>query len=355
VKKILLSLMAALVIGAAAFSVVEAQTPTYGSTAGQYALRNIFSGATDEYALTWEASTGLFEWQPAFSGTLSSGQFLGPNGTASAPTYAFTNGLTSGMYYSTNQLLFSAAGTATFGVSSSGVKLNKDFPLAWTAGDAANATLDTLIYREAAATFQFGADVNGAAVAQTLKCHDGITGTDVAGANCIFAGGRGTGAGPPGNLIFQTATALGSGTTGQTLATRLTISPSLATFATTVYGSGTQIMYGFIKAQSYITTTGVALNAGHVGQLISNDGDTDGAGVTLISASGGICQTFVLTAAQTFTITANTGDTIRIDSTVTAAGGSIDSNEIGESITLCAINATEWIATSHVHDGTPGF
>ena len=73
---------------------------------------------------------------------------------------------------------------------------------------------------ETTAILQLGADVNGAAVAQTLKAHDGITGTDVAGANLTIAGGRGTGAGAPGDLRAQTAVRLATGTTAQTLADR---------------------------------------------------------------------------------------------------------------------------------------
>lgn len=82
---------------------------------------------------------------------------------------------------------------------------------------------DIVLGRDAAATLQLGADVNGSAVAQTIKAHDGITGTDIAGANLTIAGGRGTGAGAVGNVILSTSTLLGSGTTAQSLTARLTI------------------------------------------------------------------------------------------------------------------------------------
>lgn len=58
---------------------------------------------------------------------------------------------------------------------------------------------------------------------------DGVD-TDLAGASFIVAGSLGTGAGAPGSLLFKTSTAVGGGTGAQTLSTRLTISPTLATF-----------------------------------------------------------------------------------------------------------------------------
>jgi hypothetical protein len=101
------------------------------------------------------------------------------------------------------------------------------------------AVPDLLFGREAAATFELGTDVNGAAVAQTIKAHDGITGTDVAGANLTSAGGRGTGAGQPGDRIISTGTQLATGTTAQTLVTRFHVEGGTRTLtdatATTVF------------------------------------------------------------------------------------------------------------------------
>lgn len=57
----------------------------------------------------------------------------------------------------------------------------------------------------------------------------GGSGTDKAGANLIIAGAKGTGAGAPGNVLFQTASVLGTGTTLQTLTTRVTVSETLVT------------------------------------------------------------------------------------------------------------------------------
>ena len=153
----------------------------------------------------------------------------------------FTNGLRASTkldfnYFATNRL-----------------GLTSDSYIAWVASTTIDGTSDLVLRRDDAATLQLGVDVNGSAIAQTLKAHDGIAGTDIAGASLTLAGGRGTGAGAPGSLIFQTATALGSGTTAQTLATRLIIGPTgAATFGTTA-GTGT----GAVYADTFYTGTTV--------------------------------------------------------------------------------------------------
>lgn len=84
------------------------------------------------------------------------------------------------------------------------------------------------------------------------------------------------------------------------------------------------------------------------GTIYTNEGDDNGAAVTLPTASAGLVFMAVVQAAQTLTITASSGDTIRIASSVTAAAGSITCATVGSTITLAAINATEWIAISVV-------
>lgn len=86
------------------------------------------------------------------------------------------------------------------------------------------------------------------------------------------------------------------------------------------------------------------------GTVYTNEGDSDGATITLPAAqtSPSLIFTAIVQVAQILTITAGSGDTIRISSNVTAAAGSITSNVVGSSITLVCINATEWIATSVV-------
>jgi hypothetical protein len=60
------------------------------------------------------------------------------------------------------------------------------------------------MYGGGAGIIQMGADVNGSAVNQGLKAHNGITGTDIAGANLNIGGGASTGAGRGGSAIIRT-------------------------------------------------------------------------------------------------------------------------------------------------------
>lgn len=82
------------------------------------------------------------------------------------------------------------------------------------------ASNTVVIGNEAVTTYTLGNSVNAAPTAKLLKSADGITGTDIAGANLTIAGGRGTGTGAGGNRIDQTSRELGTGTTAQTLQDR---------------------------------------------------------------------------------------------------------------------------------------
>lgn len=73
-------------------------------------------------------------------------------------------------------------------------------------------------------------DTNGTQHNVTIRLTNG-SGTDNPGNILTIVPGLGTGAGAPGNILFQTGTTLGSGTTLQTATTRVTIAPTLVTFA----------------------------------------------------------------------------------------------------------------------------
>lgn len=140
-------------------------------------------------------------------------------------------------------------------LNSSGIQTgNGAQALRFGTGSAAG-TMDTIIRRAAAATVQLGTDVNGSPVAQTFKAHDGITGTDIGGANLTITSGKGTGAGTVSSLIFQTPAVLSTGTTVQTLTTRLTLVETMATFATPVTANS------YIPSSSTVPTNGLYLPA----------------------------------------------------------------------------------------------
>lgn len=120
-------------------------------------------------------------------------------------------------------------------------------------------------------------------------------------------------------------------------------------------GDGTRKVYvqKLTASIPVVPNTGAATPAStDSGTVYTNEGDSDGSSVALPTAAAGLQFTAIVQAAQTLTVTANTADTIRIGSSVTAAAGSITSNVVGSSITLLAINATEWVATSSVGSWT---
>ena len=69
---------------------------------------------------------------------------------------------------------------------------------------------------------------------------------------------------------------------------------------------------------------------------------------TLPTAVAGLTFTWVVQDVDGIRIVANTGDTIRVAGVVSGAAGYTTSVAIGDSITLTAINATEWIAESEI-------
>jgi len=87
-------------------------------------------------------------------------------------------------------------------------------------------------------------------------------------------------------------------------------------------------------------------------KVLTNEGATAMNYHTLPTAVAGLTFTFIVQDADGLRVTANTGDTIRIGTEVSAAAGYAESTTIGTSLTLVAINATEWVATSHVGSTT---
>ena len=67
---------------------------------------------------------------------------------------------------------------------------------------------------------------------------------------------------------------------------------------------------------------------------------------TLPTAVAGHQFTFICDDANGIHVTASAGDTIRLESAVSAAGGYIHSEIVGAHITLMAIDSTQWIAIS---------
>lgn len=200
------------------------------------------SAANPDFAHSGNVDTGI--WFPStttirvgidagtvatFSaGTITvNGVVLVGDGTPNtAASIGFSGATNTGFLRNGSRVGFIMAGSDVMAWVGSSVLLRSTTSLDWSNGTSQTGTADLTLVREAAATLQMGVDVNGAAISQTFKAHDGITGTDIAGASLTIAGGRGTGAGAPGVLNFSTSTALASGTTAQTLSTRWSITGS---------------------------------------------------------------------------------------------------------------------------------
>lgn len=82
--------------------------------------------------------------------------------------------------------------------------------------------------------------------------------------------------------------------------------------------------------------------------VFHNEGATSKPNYSLPIAAAGLHYTIIVQDSDGIDITAQAGDTIRWGTSVTGTGGTITSTTVGASITLVAINVTEWIAISIV-------
>lgn len=83
------------------------------------------------------------------------------------------------------------------------------------------------------------------------------------------------------------------------------------------------------------------ITAAESGSVFTNEGATALNYHTLPTAAAGLVYTFYVQDTDGIRVVANTGDTIRIDTAVSAAAGYAESTTVGSSVTLTAINATE--------------
>lgn len=96
------------------------------------------------------------------------------------------------------------------------------------------------------------------------------------------------------------------------------------------------------------TTTPVTITAAESNKVYTNEGATAKIVYNLPTAVAGLTYTFIVQDTDWMDITAAAWDTIRRNTNVTAAWGTVTSTAIGSVLTLVAINATEWIATSEI-------
>ena len=203
------------------------------SAANTFTANQVYTPSADGGAtMTFNTSAaGLRLSIGTLVGATTYGAIYG-NVTPSASNYSFaTNG--------TNVILNTSGGYA--GLASSGVvyfavgtgtvesRAHTTLGISLSPSSALENSTDIIMTRQAAGVLQFGYDTNGSPTNQTLKSHDGITGTDRSGANLTLASGDATGTGTS-DVIVSTPAAGASGTTARTAAERMRVTSANVTF-----------------------------------------------------------------------------------------------------------------------------
>lgn len=101
-----------------------------------------------------------------------------------------------------------------------------------------------------------------------------------------------------------------------------------------------------VEANTAVAASPNVITAHEGRTVFTNEGSTAKNYHTLPTAVAGYDEEFIVQDSDGMRITAASGDTIRIESSVSAAGGYIESTVVGSTIRLVSINATEWIATA---------
>lgn len=214
----------------------------------------------------------------------------------------------------TNSVLLRSGSVNHLAADTEGVRINTTDALGFTSGNVASTAVDAFFSREAAATIQMGADVNGAAVNQTFKAHDGITGSDILGAKLTLASGLGTGAAVSGPLTINRQLVKASGSTAQTYGQGFVVAPSkilsntsataqtVATISTTTLSSGGVTFHYCVSA-----TSGTAADAdtGSIHISWNNVGGTVAATAGTIINSVQSNSSGTLAATPTVTVATN--------------------------------------------------
>lgn len=108
------------------------------------------------------------------------------------------------------------------------------------------------------------------------------------------------------------------------------------------------ILTGRIRSDFFVspqTAAAVAVSAtADKDKVFTNQGAAALVTFNLPAAVVGLRFTFYNQNANNISIDAAAGDTIRIAGLVTGAGGAVTSTAIGDTVTLQAINSTEWVA-----------
>lgn len=174
------------------------------------------------------------------------------------------------------------------------------------------------------------------------------------GGDLDFQSGAGAGAGDGGAISFYTSLGIASSGVTNTQIKRASILPSGSVLIETPSSGVALDVRGSILGQKLVeaNTAGSGspniITSAESGTVFTNEGTTAQNYHTLPTAAAGLTYTFYVDDADGIRVTANTGDIIQINGVASTTAGYCESLTIGSSITLLAINATDWVATSSV-------
>lgn len=108
------------------------------------------------------------------------------------------------------------------------------------------------------------------------------------------------------------------------------------------------LAYNLVEANTAVSGSENVLTAAESGTVLTNEGTAAENYHTLPTAAAGRTYTFYCQDTNGIRVTAGADDTIRLAGVESAAAGYVKSVVEGSAVTLVAINAVEWVATSVV-------
>ena len=166
----------------------------------------------------------------------------------------------------------------------------------------------------------------------------------ISGELVLFASGNGnqttirSGDTPDANVIVKIPVNNNTASPGDSLTVLSNAAGILQTEWNTVTGGGGA--FGPVVAK----TGNYTILSGDNGKVITNEGAAGQVDLTLDNLAVDFVITILVKAAFTLKVIADTGETIRIVTDISATAGFADSATVGSSITLVKTNATDWDA-----------
>ena len=114
-----------------------------------------------------------------------------------------------------------------------------------------------------------------------------------------------------------------------------------------ITGDGTAALGGFLKTVTDDADGEAAIGVAESGSVQTNAGAAGAAAWVLPDAAAGLHYTFIVMAAQKMQVTPAAGDKICIAGVCGDAAEYWSADAVGESLTLVAVDGTNWVATSY--------